>query len=117
MSKKKIPHLTLLAKPAPSPSNVTPLRQPELEPDARVLVELLEDAAVIHFVIYGEDFPIATLTGGSPRSRFAAAQATGERLLRSLLDEDHPDPERARLARLENDAFDALSDAQGGQHG
>lgn len=85
MSNKKIAHLTLLAKPAPS--NVTPLpvARPELE--ARVVVELLEDAAAVHIVIDDESFRVATVTEGGPRSRLVAARLFGELTLADLLEE------------------------------
>lgn len=89
MSKQKIAHLSLLAKPAPAASsNVTPLpvARPELE--ARVVVELLEDAAAVHLVIDGESFRVATVTEGGPRSRLVAAQAFGEQVLADVLAED-----------------------------
>ena len=88
MATKKI-HLTLLAKPAPATSNVTPLR-PAVEPElaARVVVELLEDAAAVHLVIDGESYRVATVTQGGPRSRLVAAQRAGELILADVLSED-----------------------------
>lgn len=88
MSKQKIAHLTLLAKAAPS--NVTPLPVARPEHDARVVVELLEDAAAVHLVIDGESFRVATVTEGGPRSRLLAAQRAGELILADVLSEvDH----------------------------
>lgn len=91
MSKKKIPHLALVAKPALS--NVTPLpvEQPELE--ARVFVELVDGGAAVVLVIDGAAFRVATLTGGPPSRPevlLRAAQRAGELIMADVLSEaDH----------------------------
>lgn len=87
--------LALVTSPAPSaPSNVTPLRPPaEPEHDARVVVELLEDAAAAVLVINGKSFRVATLTGGPPNRPevlLRAAQRAGELIMADVLSEaDH----------------------------
>jgi|GEM_PF-6053632 len=95
MSKQKIAHLTLLAKPEPAAtSNVTPLRPP-VEPgfDTSVLVELVDGGAAVHVVIDGESYDVGRVTGGPPNRPevlLRVARQFGEQVLADVLSEaDH----------------------------
>ncbi|MCK6536117.1 MAG: hypothetical protein L6Q84_24390 [Polyangiaceae bacterium] len=90
MSKQKIAHLRLLAKPEPAASsNVAPLRPPvEPEFDTSVLVELVDGGASVHVVIDGESYDVGRVTGGPPNRPevlLRVARQFGEQALGEIL--------------------------------